>query len=141
LTHLVSPSDIHKSIGEILNIGKNMDKYPKKPSDEENATVKFAKIFYSDENINKILIGSNDLNNVNIEDGRVTRQLKSISFTAPIALKTAAKLLEIANSEDIGLEDGLKEELINLELIFSTLDSLEGLSALIEGRRPKYINL
>jgi enoyl-CoA hydratase/3-hydroxyacyl-CoA dehydrogenase len=141
LTHLVSPSDIHKTIGEILNIGKNMDKYPKKPSDEENATVKFAKIFYSDENINKILIGSNDLNNVNIEDGRVTRQLKSISFTAPIALKTAAKLLEIANSEDIGLEDGLKEELINLELIFSTLDSLEGLSALIEGRRPKYINL
>jgi enoyl-CoA hydratase/3-hydroxyacyl-CoA dehydrogenase len=141
LTHLVSPSDIHKTIGEILNIGKNMDKYPKKPSDEENATVKFAKIFYSDENINKILIGSNDLNNVNIEDSQVTRQLKSISFTAPIALKTAAKLLEIANSEDIGLEDGLKEELINLELIFSTLDSLEGLSALIEGRRPKYINL
>ena len=36
------------------------------------------------------------------------------------------------------LEDGLKLELQRLVEIFSTEDAEEGLSALIEGRRPKY---
>ena len=60
------------------------------------------------------------------------------SYTAPIALKTAAELLEIANSNDISLTEGLSEELNYLEEIFSTKDALEGLSSLIEGRRPNY---
>jgi hypothetical protein len=38
------------------------------------------------------------------------------------------------------LSDGLGQELGNLETIFSTNDALEGLSALIEGRKPTYQN-
>jgi hypothetical protein len=38
------------------------------------------------------------------------------------------------------LIDGLSQELENLEKIFTTADALEGLSALIEGRRPSYTN-
>ena len=68
----------------------------------------------------------------------VSRQIKLLSYTAPIALKTAAELLEIANSNDISLTEGLSEELNYLEEIFSTKDALEGLSSLIEGRRPNY---
>ena len=66
--------------------------------------------------------------------------MKLISYTAPIALGIAADLLEIANSEDISLTEGLSKELSNLERIFSTKDALEGLSSLIEGRRPSYTN-
>ena len=38
------------------------------------------------------------------------------------------------------LADGLQMELDQLTDIFSTKDSLEGLSALIEGRKPGYTN-
>ena len=38
------------------------------------------------------------------------------------------------------LKQGLSQELDNLEKIFSTSDALEGLSALIEGRKPAYQN-
>ena len=37
------------------------------------------------------------------------------------------------------LAAGLQSELDSLDRIFSTKDALEGLSALIEGRRPNYI--
>ena len=51
----------------------------------------------------------------------------------------ASDLLESAAGSD--LESGLELELEGLEEIFGTADALEGLSALIEGRRPSYSNL
>ena len=48
----------------------------------------------------------------------------------------ANKLINYSNNSD--LASGLEMELEKLESIFSTDDSLEGLSALIEGRKPKY---
>ena len=67
--------------------------------------------------------------------------MKSLSFTAPIALKIANQLLNdaIATTGD-DLDSGLALELAELDTIFASKDALEGLSALIEGRRPKYIN-
>ena len=56
---------------------------------------------------------------------------------APIALSIASDLLSDVRT-GASLEDGLKLELERLEEIFSTEDAVEGLSALIEGRRPKY---
>jgi hypothetical protein len=41
---------------------------------------------------------------------------------------------------DTDLSAGLQMELDRLTEIFSTKDSLEGLSALIEGRKPGYTN-
>ena len=73
-----------------------------------------------------------------MEDKIVSRQLKSISRTAPIALKMASELIDLASSTT--LKEGLGKELDNLEEIFSTKDALEGLSALIEGRKPTYQN-
>ena len=57
---------------------------------------------------------------------------------APIALKMASELIDVAVSTP--LEDGLAAELQNLEDIFSTKDAYEGLSSLIQGRRPNYSN-
>lgn len=139
LTHLIDVNDIDKSIDEIINLGKNNDKYLKNSIDESHSIVKFARSFYTDENLYSILNGS-DLENFDLSDNQVSRQIKSLSRTAPIALNIASKLLDIANNKDTEFNQGLKQELDNLEHIFSTSDSLEGLSALIEGRRAKYKN-
>ena len=72
------------------------------------------------------------------EDRNVSRQLKSLSRTAPIAMRMANELLDGAVKTADNLEAGLALELANLEDIFGTSDALEGLSALIEGRRPEY---
>ena len=74
------------------------------------------------------------------EDRNVGRQLKSLSRTAPIALRMASELLDSAVETGDNLDAGLALELANLEDIFGTSDALEGLSALIEGRRPSYTN-
>jgi hypothetical protein len=71
-------------------------------------------------------------------DKIVSRQLKSLSRAAPIALSTANDLLNVTTGSD--LKAGLESELVRLEGIFKTVDALEGLSALIEGRRPSYTN-
>ncbi|HJM87079.1 MAG TPA: hypothetical protein QF433_02545, partial [Candidatus Thalassarchaeaceae archaeon] len=73
------------------------------------------------------------------EDKQVGRQLRSLSRTAPIALSMASQLLDDAiNTDD--LDSGLALELDRLSAIFGTSDAIEGLSALIEGRRPQYTN-
>ena len=75
------------------------------------------------------------------DDNTVIRQMKSLSFTAPIALKIARDLLDKAISTGEDLDEGLALELAELNTIFESKDALEGLSALIEGRRPKYTNV
>ena len=50
----------------------------------------------------------------------------------------ASDLINAAGESE--LSDGLSQELGKLEAIFSTGDALEGLSALIEGRKPTYQN-
>jgi enoyl-CoA hydratase / 3-hydroxyacyl-CoA dehydrogenase len=72
------------------------------------------------------------------DDKTVSRQLKSLSRTAPIALTMASDLIDATAQSD--LSTGLQLELDRLTDIFSTQDSLEGLSALIEGRKPSYSN-
>ena len=64
--------------------------------------------------------------------------MKNLKFTAPIALSMASDLIDATASNS--LADGLEIELSKLHDIFATNDALEGLSALIEGRRPTYNN-
>lgn len=140
ITHLVDQNYVTKTISEIVIGGKPNNKFRHQPIDFENKNVIFAKKFYSDYNIKQILDGNKPQDIQGIDENMMLRQMKSISYTAPIALEIAADLLEIANSENTSLTDGLSQELSNLERIFSTKDALEGLSSLIEGRRPSYTN-
>ena len=48
----------------------------------------------------------------------------------------ASELIDVAANTN--LEEGLAAELQNLENIFATKDAYEGLSSLIQGRRPEY---
>ena len=71
------------------------------------------------------------------EDKNVSRQLKSISRAAPVAVRLASDLLDKALSTDLAA--GLQLELDALDEIFATQDACEGLTALVEGRRPEYV--
>ena len=70
----------------------------------------------------------------------VSRQLKSLGRTAPIGLSMASNLLDDAVLTGDNLQQGLDLELERLSEIFASSDALEGLSALIQGRRPNYTN-
>ena len=135
LTHLVEPSAVGTTVTEIAFQGKPNDKYPNRPADSDNPIVAFATSFYSNENIPSLLAGGVS-DGFDAADKIVSRQIKSLSRAAPIALSMASELLDVATRSNI--ESGLKSELERLDEIFSTADALEGLSALIEGRRPEY---
>tara|TARA_Y100000766_G_scaffold239620_1_gene216719 strand:+ start:82 stop:2142 length:2061 start_codon:yes stop_codon:yes gene_type:complete len=135
LTHKVESSDVEDTVFSL--VGKKPDqKYPGKPLNDDSEVVLFAKNFYSDENIQDLISGKTP-KDYDSEDPRVSRQIKSLSRVAPVALGIASDLLSDVRT-GTSLEDGLKLELQRLEEIFSTEDAEEGLSALIEGRRPRY---
>ena len=138
VTHLVESSEVDSTILSLAG-GKPDEKYPGKPSDGSHQVVSFASRFYSDQNMDSISAGKCP-EGFDPNDKSVERQLKMLSRAAPIALEMAGSLLDVAVSSGSDLNGGLSKELENLEKIFGTADALEGLSALIEGRRPGYNN-
>ena len=135
LTHFVDPADVDSTVEMIASTGKPIEKYAGHPARLTDA-VKSAIAFYSDENVKAILGGKNPVTPV--DEAYAGRQMKQISRTAPIALRMASELIDIAGKSE--LSDGLDKELEHLEAIFATKDAYEGLSALIQGRRPSYTN-
>ena len=133
--NLVDPSDVEVTVAAIASKGKPDEKYPSEPTDSDHPVVAFATSFYSGNNMSSLLSG-NIPDGFDAKDKMVSRQLKSLSRTAPIALSMASNLLDVATRTD--LDSGLESELNGLHEIFGTPDALEGLSALIEGRRPEY---
>ncbi|MED6338680.1 MAG: enoyl-CoA hydratase/isomerase family protein, partial [Candidatus Thermoplasmatota archaeon] len=137
LTHLVDLADVDKATNNCASNGKPSDKYSGKPANADSNVVKFATDFYRDENL-PILISGGCPDGYDAEDKTISRQLKNLKYTAPIALSMASDLINI--TANTTLEQGLDSELAKLTDIFSTKDALEGLSALIEGRRATYQN-
>ena len=139
LTHLVEPAEVGATVEAIDDTGKPANKYPGQPRNPDHPVSAFANAFYNDANMAGLLSGSCP-DGFDVEDRNVGRQLKSLSRTAPIALRMASELLDSAVETGDNLQAGLALELSNLEDVFGTSDALEGLSALIEGRRPSYTN-
>ena len=137
VTHLVDVNDVNATIQTIHSTGKPANKYPGAPSNGSSPVVQFAKKFYADENMATLLAGGCP-EGFDVEDKTVARQLKSLKFTAPIGLAMASARIDATGSTT--LSKGLEMELDGLNQIFSTEDALEGLSALIEGRRATYKN-
>jgi len=135
ITHLVGASDVTGTVREISSKGKPANKYPGGPSDPSHPVAAMSKAFYSDSNMGAILSGEAP-EGFDPEDRNVARQLKSLSRAAPVSVRLASDLLDKALVTD--LEAGLQLELDALESIFATKDAREGLSALVEGRRPEY---
>ena len=139
LTHLVEVSDVASTVDELVESGKPTDKYPAAPADSTHPTAAFALAFYSNENMATLAAGECP-EGFDAADKMVSRQLKSLSRTAPIALALASELLDGAVETGADLDAGLALELARLTELFGTADALEGLSALIENRRPTYQN-
>jgi enoyl-CoA hydratase/3-hydroxyacyl-CoA dehydrogenase len=139
LTHLVEVSDVASTVDELVESGKPTDKYPAAPTDSTHPTAAFALAFYSNENMATLAAGECP-EGFDAADKMVSRQLKSLSRTAPIALALASELLDGAVETGDDLDAGLALELAGLTELFGTADALEGLSALIENRRPTYQN-
>ena len=139
LTHLVEVSDVASTVDELVESGKPTDKYPAAPTDSTHPTAAFALAFYSNENMATLAAGECP-EGFDAADKMVSRQLKSLSRTAPIALALASELLDGAVETGDDLDAGLALELAGLTELFGTADALEGLSALIESRRPTYQN-
>jgi len=137
LTHLVDVSGVGACVAELAKNGKPANKYPGHPAQPESAVATFSRSLFADENMADLMVG-NCPGGFDSEDRNVSRQLKSLSRTAPIALSMASALID--ESANTNLSEGLQLELDRLTEIFSTADSLEGLSALIEGRKPTYSN-
>ena len=136
ITHLVNPTEVSDTVSMVASSGKPDDKYPGRPSDPSHPVSRMSKVFYSDTNMGAILSGKVP-EGFDPEDKNVSRQLKSISRAAPVAVRLASDLLDKALSTDLAA--GLQLELDALDEIFATQDACEGLTALVEGRRPEYV--
>jgi len=136
ITHLVDASEVSRTVREVSSAGKPEDKYPGSPSDPSHPVAAMSKAFFSDSNMEALLSGQVP-EGFDPEDRNVARQLKSLSRAAPVSVRIASDLLDKALVTD--LESGLQLELDALEEIFATQDAREGLSALVEGRRPQYV--
>ena len=136
ITHLVDASEVTGTVREISSTGKPEDKYPGSPFDPSHPVAAMSKAFFSDQNMESLLSGQAP-DGFDPEDRNVARQLKSLSRAAPVSVRIASDLLDKALVSD--LESGLQLELDYLEEIFATKDAREGLSALVEGRRPEYV--
>ena len=136
VTHLVDASEVTATVRALSNQGKPGNKYPGSPSDQSHPVAQMSRAFFSDENMEALLSGEVP-EGFDPEDKNVARQMKSLSRAAPVALGLSSELLDKAMVTDLAA--GLQSELDSLDRIFSTQDAVEGLSALIEGRKPNYI--
>ena len=113
LTHLVDPSEVEQTVSAISNSGKPSNKYPASPTDSSHPAAAFALAFYNDSNIDALLAGDCP-EGFDAEDKMVSRQLKSLSRTAPIALLMASDLLNDAVVTEDNLQQGLALSLIHI---------------------------
>tara|TARA_B100000287_G_scaffold1695_1_gene1640 strand:+ start:12016 stop:12885 length:870 start_codon:yes stop_codon:yes gene_type:complete len=137
LTHLVKASETSDAVRSASSAGKPEEKYPGRPADPSHPVARFASDFYSDGNMAAISSGEVP-EGFDAEDPNVSRQAKSLARASPLAVVAAMGLLDKAVATGPDLDAGLQLELDGLEQMFSVSDALEGLSALIEGRRPEY---
>lgn len=129
IEYVVPPDEIDNKISEIVNSRKLIKKTVKK---EVELPEKFKQIkdYFSDENIQSLLSGKNDLDELG------QKFAKTISYKAPIAIKLANRIID--EGSKLELNKGLELELNYLSEIFSTKDALEGLNSVIKRKRPEF---
>lgn len=88
--------------------------------------------FFSQWSVDQILSGRADTGG----DARVERAVKRMGQKSPHALACAERVF--AEAAPLPLSEGLEVELRGLEQVFMHPDALEGMSALLEGRRPVF---
>lgn len=129
IEYIVSPDEIYSKISELIDSGKLLKKSMAKEVKLPDNLQKI-KDYFSDANIQSILTGEGDLNELG------QKISKKISYKAPIAIKLANQIIDEGSRLD--LNEGLELELSHLSEVFSTQDALEGLSSVVMKRRPAF---
>jgi enoyl-CoA hydratase/3-hydroxyacyl-CoA dehydrogenase len=117
---------------KILSLAKEGKMVPNKGKATEELPPDWQKLkeLFSDKNIDTWL-SSKFLDN---DDPLVAKTAEMIASKAPIALKLANQIVD--TGYDKPLKEGIKEELVHLNKIFSTKDALTGLTSI--GKKPKF---
>ncbi|HII57451.1 MAG TPA: 3-hydroxyacyl-CoA dehydrogenase/enoyl-CoA hydratase family protein, partial [Candidatus Poseidoniaceae archaeon] len=100
LTHLVDLSEVDAAVIQCSASGKPANKYPGKPTNNASPVVKFASDFYSDNNLSVLLSGGCPAG-YDAADKTISRQLKNLKYTAPIALSMASELIDITSNTSL----------------------------------------
>ena len=127
--HVASAAEIDEKIKELISSGDMLTKSSKRKV-ELTDDFKRIKDYFSDNNIQQILSGGGELNELG------QKISKTISYKAPLAIKLANNIID--EGSKLELSKGLELELGHLPEIFSTQDALEGLSSVIKRRRPSF---
>lgn len=127
--YLFEPDEIDS---KILSLAKEGKMVPNKGKATEELPPDWQKLkeLFSDKNIDTWL-SSKFLDN---DDPLVAKTAEMIASKAPIALKLANQIVD--TGYDKPLKEGIKEELVHLNEIFSTKDALIGLTSI--GKKPKF---
>jgi enoyl-CoA hydratase/3-hydroxyacyl-CoA dehydrogenase len=117
---------------KILSLAKEGKMIPNKGKATEELPPDWQKLkeLFSDKNID-IWLSSKFLDN---DDPLLAKTAEMIASKAPIALKLANQIVD--TGYDKPLKEGIKEELVHLNEIFSTKDALIGLTSI--GKKPKF---
>ncbi|UCF11688.1 MAG: enoyl-CoA hydratase/isomerase family protein [Thermoplasmatales archaeon] len=127
--YVMSAEEIDRQISDLISSEKIVSK-SKREIVELPEYFKKIKEYFSDTNIQDVLSGKGELN----ELGK--KISKTISYKAPIAIKLANKIIDEGSRLD--LNKGLELELSYLAKIFSTQDAYEGLNSVVMKRRPAF---
>ena len=129
VSKLSPASDVTSALAAMIAEEK-YDKYHKR-----ELPAKFREIAEAFENDNseKLLSGQAP---AEISADITGRVLKSMGYKAPLALRTAGKIID--EQKKLSIKDGIELELSFLGEMFATADALEGLQSSLERRRPVF---
>lgn len=132
--HVVPAQEIEESIVKLAASKKAPSKAILDTPERITGSEDFARIkeYFTDENLGKLLAGDQGFE----FDAFGAKLAKTISYKAPIAITFANKLIDEGGT--LSLDQGLQMELDNLVEIFETEDAYEGLSSVVQRRRPTF---
>ena len=132
LTDVVDYSGLEKAISDIANGKVDDPGHRYLPSNPEDTLIKQIMEVYGDDWQSRLMGPPSELNPFEV------RQSKFIGRNAPVSIKMASELIDIANKSREDPTAGLQSELDGLDTIFSTKDALMGLKGVLSGERVQF---
>ena len=132
LTDVVDYSGLEKAISDIANGKVDHPSHSYLPRNPEDILIKQIMEVYGGDWQSRLMGPSSELSPFEV------RQSKFIGRNAPVSVKMASELIDIAYKSREDPTAGLQLELDGLDTIFSTKDALIGLKGVLSGERVQF---
>ena len=132
LTDVVGYSGLEKAISNIVYGKVDHPNHKYQPRNPEDKLIKQILETFGDGWQNRLMDPASGLGPFE------ERQSKFIVRNAPVSIKMASELIDIANQSREDPTVGLQSELDGLDTIFSTKDALTGLKGVLSGKRVQF---